>query len=80
VRSDDCEPLLHTLRALVEERELKEELDEREIKNTSLNKIFAIFINFLQKFVNDVALREIILFLCLYRKALNQFGYRAIQE
>ena len=71
VRSEDCEPLLQSTRTVLEEEELKEEFDDRDIKTTPLNKIFAIFIAFIQRYVNEVALREIILFLCLYRKALN---------
>lgn len=62
-----------------DEFNVKEEIDrEKDIKKTDLNKIFSIFIWSLRNRVNIDALNEIIIFICLYRKALNEYGWQLL--
>lgn len=44
-----------------------------------MNRIFVLFLNYIAKGVQNEALREIMIFLCLYRKALNQYGWDALE-
>ncbi|KAL4473814.1 hypothetical protein ABPG74_022678 [Tetrahymena malaccensis] len=58
-----------------------EEIDPKEeIKKTEMNRIFVLFLNYIAKGVQNDALREIMIFLCFYRKALNQYGWDALEQ
>ncbi|EGR30837.1 hypothetical protein IMG5_122700 [Ichthyophthirius multifiliis] len=60
---------------------LVEQLDSKgDLKKTPMNKIFVLFINYIAKGISNLALKEIIIFLCFYRKALNQYGWNALEQ
>jgi hypothetical protein len=54
---------------------LDEGLNDRGIKKTICNRIFASFLFNVSKHVNNECFKELCFFVCLYRKALNETGW-----
>ena len=50
------------------------------LKTTKLNKIFAIFLYKLSKAVTKEFYKEYSLLVALYRKGLNEIGWKKIRE
>ena len=77
---EDYEAILANLREIKEHRrehntDIPEEYDdEKAIKKTKLNRIFAIFIDNLSVKVHPTYTREISLLISLYQRCLNEIG------
>ena len=56
---------------------LYDEIDPvTELKKTRLNKIFAIFLIQMSPFIREEFYKELCFFVCMYRKSLNEVGWR----
>ena len=53
---------------------------EGEIKETKINKAFAIFLYNVAQYLDKHIFKEICFFVCLYRKSLNEFGWDTLNE
>lgn len=73
------QPLLKEVRELEQNPDLlkKGDFDEKDIKNASIDRIFATFLLKVGKHLKPQYLKEIILFVSIYRKALYDI---AVQE
>ena len=56
-----------------------EDFDQiREIKRQNLNQIFALYLQDIIRILNQQAFKEVFQFICFYRRALNQHGWRLL--
>jgi hypothetical protein len=78
-QSSESQPIVNELTAIKKSGSspLHEETDPNsELKQTKLNKIFAIFLSQLAPHLTSEFYRELCLFIVLYRKTLNDIGWQ----
>jgi hypothetical protein len=74
----DYEPVLSELEAFVKTKNINpEELDkDSDLKITSMNKIFAFFAYIIGRHIREPFFKELVFFLMMYRKCMNELGWR----
>lgn len=78
MKPTDYAPVLAELDNIVQSKNIgAEELDEDSgLKKTNLNRIFAIFIYLIGRHLKEKFYREFVFFLMMYRRALNEVGWK----
>jgi len=78
LRQEDFYPVRQELEQIVVSKNIgTEEIDdETGLKKTNLNRIFAIFIYLIGRHLKEKFYREFVFFLMMYRKALNELGWK----
>lgn len=82
LRPQEFLPVLQELDLIIKTgRILDEEIDENTgLKRTPINRIFAIFIYLIGRHVKERFYRELVFFLMMYRRALNETGWRIVEN
>ena len=84
MRVEDYLTIYENLEEITKNSEKSEESDieeiNNEIKETKCNKIFAIFIYQIGKYLNSNCFKEICIFICFFRKVLNLEGWKLKNE
>jgi hypothetical protein len=78
LRPNDYGPVLQELESIVKTKNIgAEEIDEDTgLKKTNMNRIFAIFIYLIGRHLKEKFYREFVFFLMMYRRALNELGWK----
>jgi hypothetical protein len=78
----DYEPVLEELDQMVKTKSIgPEEVDkDSDLKKTSMNKIFAFFAYIIGRHIREPFFKELVFFLMMYRKSLNEVGWKRKQE
>lgn len=78
LRQQDFAPVLAELDSITKTKNIGSEDidDETGLKKTSMNRIFAIFIYLIGRHLKERFYREFVFFLMMYRKALNELGWK----
>lgn len=81
-REDEYKVVFEDLNAIVSGKAmLDESIDpETELKQTPINKIFAIFLSKVSPKLRQEFYRELVFFVLIYRRALNQIGNQIKKE
>jgi hypothetical protein len=76
-KSGEHEAVFNELKTMVKSNKVPtEEIDrDSDLKKSSMNKIFAIFLFSVGKFVKKEFYKELVFFVLMYRKALNEIGW-----
>jgi len=78
----DFEPVYQELAEFVRTRQIgPEEIDkDTDLKKTNMNKIFAFFAYIIGRHIREPFFKELIFFLMMYRKAMNELGWKKKTE
>jgi hypothetical protein len=81
-RKEDYETILNELSTIVKNNSFGDEETDRDtdLKKTNLNKILAIFIYEIGRQLRKEFYKEFVFFVVMYRKALNEIGWRKKAE
>ena len=77
LRETDYLPVFNELQVIMKSNIGEEDVDDESgLKKTKINKIFAIFIFVIGRHLKERFYREFVFFLMMYRRALNELGWK----